>query len=95
MTRTPSEKLAAEWGSKLRQARQSKGFTQVTFGELVGRDQTSISRYERGDAPWTPDVMLSFAVALDTTVPQLFPWPFGIEDMERYRREHIASAVAG
>lgn len=88
MTKTPSEMLAAEWGHKLRLARQSRGFTQAEFGDLVGRDQTSVSRYERGDGPWTPEVMLTFAVALGARVSELFPWPFGIEDMERYRREH-------
>lgn len=91
---TPSERIAKEWGVALRQERQRKGFTQMTFAAAVGRDQTTISRYERGEGPWTPEVMLSFAVALGTTVTKLFHWPVGIEDAERFRQLTAPKAVA-
>lgn len=59
--------------------------TQQQLAKKLRRDQTWVSRYERGAAPWTPEVMLSFAVALDSTVPVLFPWPIGVDEIERYR----------
>lgn len=86
MGETPSRRIAVLWGENLRRARSKAGFTQTTFAGAAGHTQTTISRYERGEAPWTPEVMLGFAVALSTTVPELFPWPLGIEDAERFRR---------
>lgn len=86
MNQTPSQRLEEAWGSGLRRARKRAGMTQEAFAVAVGRDQTTISRYERGAGAWTPEAMLSFAVALDATVDSLFPWPTGIEDAERFRR---------
>lgn len=82
----PSERINRAWGENLRSARKVAGFTQETFAERAGMSQESVSRYERGVAPWTPEVMLIFAVALDRFVTQLFPWPVGIEDAERYHQ---------
>ena len=90
MQDTPSGRVAKMWGVSLRKRRGALGYTQTTFAEKVGHTQTTISRYERGTAPWTPEVMLTFAVALDSTVPDLFPWPMGVEDMERFRIGAVA-----
>lgn len=86
MSDAPSTLIATNWGTRLRQRRVDQGLTQETFAELVGRDQTTISRYERGEGPWTPEAMLLLAVALDTTVSALFPWPVGIEEAEKFRQ---------
>ena len=77
--------LAKEWGRHLRQARLAKYPTQEAFAAELNRDQSWISRYERGEATWTPEVMLTFAVALDVAPGTLFPWPYGIEQIEAYR----------
>lgn len=87
---TPAQRVSVNWGKRLRKAREAK-YTQVQFAERTQFGQTTISRYERGLIPWTPEVMLRFAVALDTEVDELFPWPVGITDMERYRQEVTAA----
>lgn len=92
MNPAPSALIANNWGTRLRERRAELNLTQETFAELVGRDQTTISRYERGEGPWTPEAMLLFAVALDTTVAVLFPWPVGIEEAEKFRQLSSAKA---
>lgn len=94
MNEAPSTRVASNWGTRLRQRRIEQALTQETFADLVGRDQTTISRYERGEGPWTPETMLTFAVALDTTVSALFPWPIGIEEAEKYRQLSAAKPRA-
>lgn len=89
-TQTPAQRVSASWGKRLRKAREDAGYTQITFGERTTFGQTTISRYERGVAPWTPEVMLRFAAVLNQEVDALFPWPVGITDIERYRLEVAA-----
>lgn len=86
MNEAPATRIAKNWGARLHDRRRDQGLTQETFADMVGRDQTTISRYERGEGPWTPEAMLLFAVALDTTVAALFPWPVGIEEAEKFRQ---------
>lgn len=88
-TQTPAQRVSVNWGERLRNARKGT-YSQVQFAELTQFGQTTISRYERGLIPWTPEVMLRFAVALDMEVDRLFPWPVGITDLERYHREVAA-----
>lgn len=83
---TPAERIAKHWGDRLRSRRVSQGVTQVTLAKLTHYTQTTISRYERGEAPWTPEAMLCFAAVLGCELSDLFPWPPGIVDAERYRR---------
>lgn len=85
MSDQPSKRIAVLWGLNLRKRRSDDGHTQTGLAELVGLSQETVSRYERGVAPWTPEMMLTFAVALDTRVADLFPWPTGIEDAEKFR----------
>lgn len=75
MSNTPQRQVERHWGRLLRERRIERGFTQVTFAAEVGQTQTTVSRYERGEGAWTPDVMARFAKALDTGVTDLFPWP--------------------
>ena len=53
--------LSRRWGQRLRSARKSKYPTQQAFAHAMTRDQSWISRYERGESVWTLEVMLSFA----------------------------------
>ena len=85
ITRTPAQQLAAQWGKRLRTARKDRGFTQTTFAEACSYNQTTISRFERGEGTWTPEFMLRFAAVLDHDLETLFPWPFGLVSAERYR----------
>lgn len=91
---TPAQLVAKSWGKRLRMRRIDLGKSQVALGRDVNMDQATISRYERGQATWTPDAMLAFSVALDMPLDRLFPWPLGIEGMEIMRREAIAKRSA-
>lgn len=84
--RRPSERVAALWGQNIRDARRARKLTQIDLARLVNLSQTAISRYERGEGSFTPDLMLSFAFALDATVTALFAWPEQVESEERRRR---------
>lgn len=81
---TVVERLSQQWGERLRRERLRQNKTQVTYGREVGVDQTTVSKYERGNGAWTPEMMVSFACALDMSVPELFPWPVGIEDAHKF-----------
>lgn len=95
MSNEPTDRrIARMWGECLRQERIRQGFTQTTFAEHVGQGQGTISRYERGNLTWQPEMMLVFAVGLNTTVPALFPWPEGFEDVEKSRQLVEAKASA-
>jgi transcriptional regulator with XRE-family HTH domain len=91
---SPAVLVAKSWGKRLRQRRDDQGLTQVRLAELVHLDQTTISRYERGLATWTPEVMIGFSVALEYPIEKLFPWPLGIEGMEIMRQQAAARRVA-
>lgn len=90
-TQTPAQRVSVFWGDSLKKARTNAGLTQVQLAARTHDSQTTISRFERGGIPWTPEAMLRFAAALDTEVDQLFRWPVGITDMERYRQEVAAA----
>lgn len=85
MVEAPATRLSRRWGLNVRDARLNRGLRQVDLAERVGQTQTTVGRYERGEVGWTPEVMLTFAVALDLTVAELFPWPTNIEEAERSR----------
>jgi transcriptional regulator with XRE-family HTH domain len=77
--------LSKRWGERLRDARKSKFTTQEAFAAALTRDQSWVSRYERGDAPWTLEVMLTFAAVLGEQPGKLFEWPYGVELIEAHR----------
>jgi transcriptional regulator with XRE-family HTH domain len=100
---TPATLVAKSWGKRVRQRRsdltpagtartssQDDHMSQTTLAALIDMDQAAVSRFERGEATWTPQHMLAFSVALDMPLDRLFPWPLGIEGMEIMRREAAA-----
>lgn len=48
----------------IREARRKAGISQVRLGELIGLDQSGVSRIERGERPVTVDLLRSIARAL-------------------------------
>ena len=44
-------------GERLREAREARGMTQITLGELLGITNRAISQYEKGLASPHPEVM--------------------------------------
>ena len=57
---------------QLREARKSKGLTQVELAALIGVDQAEVSRVERGEANPTEATLHRFAAALDVEL-QIVP----------------------
>lgn len=96
---TPAELLAAQWGKRLRSARIDRGFTQTTLAAACGHQQTTISRFERGQGTWSHEYALLFAAVLGYEIDDLFPWPPGLVYAERFRlgldRDHPIAVGAG
>lgn len=84
-TLSPAQGIAIFWGKQLHAARKNAGYTQTTFADACNVKQTTVSRYERGISPWTPEAMLRFAAILNLSMEELFPWTPGIVTAEQYR----------
>lgn len=63
----------ADWGNRLRRRRGP--ITQEQLAELIGGDQSTISRIEHGKVDVSDDMKWKLAGALGCTVEDLFPWP--------------------
>lgn len=61
------------WGRRLRARRGT--ITQETLASLIGSDQSTISRIERGQIALSDEMKWKLAGALATTVDDLFPYP--------------------
>lgn len=57
---------------QLSKIRKSKGLSQVALAEMVGVEQPTISRIERGDEGVTLRQLKSVADALDITLSEMF-----------------------
>ena len=74
-------RLSKAWGERVRARRRAMHATQEEIARRLGRDQSWVSRYERGEASFSIEVMLAFARALDEPPEALFPW--SVEDHSR------------
>lgn len=70
----PAE-LYVQWGKKIRTRREALKQTQETFGQLLGIDQSTVSRLERGALAVSDGLKFRIAGALAMTVEELFPYP--------------------
>lgn len=71
--------LRKKWGQEVRRHRLARELTQEKLAELIGIDQSTVSRVETGDFRTVePELMLRFAVVLEVEPELLFGWPFGI-----------------
>ena len=59
-------------GMQLARIRKSKGLSQVALAEIVGVEQPTISRIERGDEGVTLRQLKAVAEALDITLAEMF-----------------------
>lgn len=73
----PPEVLAGRhaFGARLRELRESAGFTQEALGEAAGVDRKTVSRIEGGVHSPRVDQVLLIAAALRTRPRELFDWP--------------------
>ena len=69
-------------GTRLREARISKGLTQVELGKLAGTNQAAIQKIENGKV-WNPPVVAELASALGVN-PAWLQWgePFAAMRVE-------------
>lgn len=68
-----NEEMYRQWGEKLRKRRGS--LTQEKLAKLIGSDQSTISRIERGQLPLSDEMKWKLAGALGVRVEELFPYP--------------------
>lgn len=67
--------LRAEWGAKIRAARQERGLTVSKLARLADVDQGNLSRVERGVQGVSDDMRMRIAAALGVEVSELFAYP--------------------
>lgn len=67
------EEVHREWGRNIRSGRSVLGLSQKQFGELLGVDQSTIARWERGDMAPRDRHKVKIAETLRQDVRQLFP----------------------
>jgi transcriptional regulator with XRE-family HTH domain len=67
------EATRLDWGRRIKNRRGP--ITQERLAELIGGDQSTISRIERGKVDVSDDMKWKLAGALGCTVEDLFPWP--------------------
>lgn len=58
-------------GLNIKKARKSKGFTQKQLAEKIGRVESSIRKYEKGEVEVPNSVLEQIAQVLDTTLASL------------------------
>lgn len=69
-----NETILRDWGSRIRARRGP--ITQERLAELIGGDQSTISRIERGELRRvSDDLKWRIAGALGCPPAELFPWP--------------------
>ncbi len=67
------EKLAIVIGSKIKEQRKLKGWTQLELGKKVGLGKNAISNYEKGFRSPKKNTMFDLAKAFDISIDDLFP----------------------
>ena len=62
-------------GKRIKQRRKELGMSADKLGELLGKDRSTIFRYEKGDIENLPlDILKPIAIALKTTPTYLMGW---------------------
>ena len=62
-------------GERLKRLRKERGLTAEELGAMIGKDRSTIYRYERGDIEHaTIDVFPHLAMALETTPQYILGW---------------------
>ncbi len=62
-------------GERLKRLRKEQGLSADELGAMIGKDRSTIYRYERGDIETAPvDVIVSLAQALKIPPPYLLGW---------------------
>ena len=75
-------------GLRIYNRREQLRLTQEALGELIGKDQKMIWRYETGKSQPTADVVIALAKALETTTDYLL----GVSNVVRHvDDEHLST----
>lgn len=67
------EELAIFIGSKIKEQRKLKGWTQLELGQKIGLGKNAISNYEKGFRSPKKDTMFDLANVFDIPIDDLFP----------------------
>lgn len=80
--------MHAQWGRQIRAARQAAGFTtQEAFGQALGVEQNTVSRWETGEHQPTDGMKFKICLLLNRSLDELFGWNNHILDIVRARAE--------
>lgn len=64
--------IAEVWGQRIKECREALSLTQTQFAEQLGVEQTTVSRWERGNSAPGPDRQVAIAVLLGRDWAELF-----------------------
>lgn len=67
--------LAQHWGDKVKERRESLGFTQAQLAEMCGKTQQAIAAIENGKAIPHDKLKIVLANRLGIAPAKLFVWP--------------------
>lgn len=70
-----TNELQAQWGQRLRAARERKGFSLRTLAAFADIDKGQLSRAENGAVGLGDELRIRIASALGRRVEDLFPYP--------------------
>ncbi|WP_341481299.1 helix-turn-helix transcriptional regulator [Salinibacter ruber] len=72
MVDSVSKSIRDHFGSRVRELREERGYSQEKFAEICGLHRTYISGVERGERNPTLDVISKISTGLDVDLPCLF-----------------------
>ncbi len=67
------DKLRAQWGVNIREAREVAGLTQAKLGDACGVNQSTVAKWEHGTIGPTGANMVRLAKILSADAREMFP----------------------
>lgn len=66
-------------GSKIKEFRESRGWTQDQLADKLNTTRQTISRYESGSRKTNQDVLFDLSIIFNVKVDDFFPWQAQID----------------
>lgn len=64
--------IAEVWGQRIKECREARSLTQTQLADQLGVEQTTVSRWERGNAAPGPERQVAIAELLERSWAELF-----------------------
>ena len=83
-------KLSVEIGLRIKQRRKEIGVSAIDIAKKLGKNKTTIYRYESGDISTMPvDILKPLAEILQTTPAYLLGWDISNSELSDYVNKYI------